>query len=121
MSKTESTVKQTEQEGFQARPSPPRPTSSRPVGAAKSYTLTPPHSACFDRFRGIAQTLPTRSFAEAGMRRSGQLQHLNCVVSDLGPKMKKGFVPKREMSPEISIRVSEAGRRYVNQAALDYL
>ena len=44
-------------------------------------------------FRGIAQTLPTRSFAEAGMRRSGQLRHLELRVNFFWPRMKMGFVP----------------------------
>ncbi len=33
-------------------------------------------------------------------------------VNFFGPRMKVGVRPQREMSPEISIRVSEAGRRY---------
>src|ERR1700722_4430556 len=40
--------------------------------------------------RGIAQTLPTRSFAEAGMRRSGQLRHPELRVNFFGPRIKMG-------------------------------
>src|SRR5579863_2222388 len=43
--------------------------------------------------REIAQTLPTRSFAEAGMRRSAQLRHPELRVNFFGPRMKMGFVP----------------------------
>ena len=44
-----------------------------------------------DGLFGIA--LPTRSFAEAGMRRSGQLRHLELRVNFFWPRMKMGFVP----------------------------
>jgi hypothetical protein len=37
---------------------------------------------------------------------------LNCDVNHLGQKMGKGFIPKREMIPEVSIRVSDTGQRY---------
>jgi hypothetical protein len=37
---------------------------------------------------------------------------LNCGMNHLRTKMRKGFIPKREMSPEISIRASDTGQRY---------
>jgi hypothetical protein len=37
---------------------------------------------------------------------------VNCGVNHWGPKIRKGLIPKREMSPEISIRVSDTGQRY---------
>jgi hypothetical protein len=44
-------------------------------------------------FQGIAQTLPTRSFAKSGMRRSGQLHHPELRCEPLGPKMRNGIIP----------------------------
>src|SRR6202051_2164252 len=55
---------------------------------------------------------PGPSKSPALMRRSGQLRHPELRVNFFGPRMKMGVRPQREMSPEISIRVSEAGRRY---------
>jgi GAF domain-containing protein len=46
------------------------------------------------------------------MRRSGQLHHPQLRCEPLGAENEDGGCPQREMSPEISIRVSEAGRRY---------
>src|ERR1700692_2748475 len=46
------------------------------------------------------------------MRRSGQLRHPELRVNFFWPRMKMGVLPQREMTPEISIRVSEAGQRY---------
>jgi len=37
---------------------------------------------------------------------------LNCGVNYLGRKMRKGFIPKREMSPNVSIRALDTGQRY---------
>src|SRR5579862_883818 len=45
------------------------------------------------------------------MRRC-QLGHPELRVNFFEPRMRMGVRPQREMSPEISIRVSEAGRRY---------
>ena len=38
--------------------------------------------------------------------------HLELRSEPLGPKMRKGFIPKREMSPNVSIRASDTGQRY---------
>ena len=46
------------------------------------------------------------------MRRSGQFRHPELRCEPLRAENKVGFDPKREMSPEVSIRSSDAGQRY---------
>src|SRR5258708_3238628 len=64
-----------------------------------------------DRLPGIAQTLPTRSFAEAD-HATFWLVKASLACKLVRAENEDGVRPQREMSPEISIRVSEAGRRY---------
>jgi hypothetical protein len=45
------------------------------------------------RFPGNSTNVANQSFAEAGMRRSGQLRHLELLVDFFWPRMKMGFVP----------------------------
>jgi len=53
-----------------------------------------------------------RISVNAGPARHLGARVLNCGVNHFGSKMRRGVIPKREMSPKISIRASDTGQRY---------
>lgn len=61
-----------------------------------------------DLDHGLGDQIARRS----RIRRPGHSKHPELRFDRVGPKMRKRFIPKREMSPNVFIRASETGQRY---------